>query len=359
MLFGHGPPGIDYSRDPYAALARLQDTAPRYHAPERDAWFFSARADIAALLRDDRLAIVQGSTFADRSDAFRTSVVRRLRSWFASSATLLAQTVSAVTQDSMAALARQGGGDLVPAVAHAVPARVMAALLGIPTGDLLPLQRVAADLLLSYDLDWDGRPEAAVPAPRVLGLYLQEHWRSAPATPLMVLLRDTQAEFDLSHASMIDTCSKLFSAGTTTTGACIANILARLLGAAGPQTATDGIEDMLRLHTPLLAITRQAVAEVQLGDAVIRPGQKVYLLVGSANRADSDARAAPSLSFGLGRYHCLGAALARREIAALLDAFHAVAPQMRLSGPVQWRESWLLHEARSIPVTIHGVFDAD
>lgn len=355
MPFGLGPPGIDYARDPYVALAHLRYSAPRYYAADRDAWFFSTRADIAALLRDDRLTIAPGSTFADRSDPFRATIVRRLRAWFASSGALLTQTVAEVTDGCIAAMTRQSEADLAPAVAHAIPSWVMASLLGIPAGDLPPLQRVADNLLLSYDLDCSGQSQSAAPAPRVLSLYFQEHMRRAPATPLMELLRATQAEFDLSHANMVDTCSKLFTAGTTTTGACIANILARLVGAAETPTATDGIEDMLRLDTPLLAITRQARAEVQMDEAVIRPGQKVYLLVGSANRAAMDT---PSLSFGLGRYHCLGAALARLEIGALLDAFHAVAPQVRLSGPVQWRESWLLHEARSIPVKIHGVFDA-
>lgn len=362
MPFGLGPPGVDYARHPYAALARLRDMAPRYLAPERDAWFFSARADIAALLRDDRLAATPGSTFADRSDPFRGTVVRRLRAWFASSGALLAQTVSAVTEDCMAALTKQGGGDLVPAVAHAIPCRVMASLLGIPAGDLPPLQRAAEGLLLSYDLKWSGRPASAAPAPRVLGLYFREHWRTAPATPLMELLRATQAEFDLPHASMIDTCSKLFSAGTTTTSAGIANILARLVGAADTPSAGPGpyaLEDLLRLDTPLLAIRRQAREEVRLGEAVIRPGQKAYLLVGSANRAAVDERSGAPLTFGLGRYHCLGAALARLEIGALLDAFQAVAAHVRLSGSVQWRESWLLHEARAIPVMIDGVFDAD
>ena len=67
----------------------------------------------------------------------------------------------------------------------------------------------------------------------------------------------------------------------------------------------------------------------------------------------------PPLTFGLGRYHCLGAMLARLEIASLLEAIQPIVPKLRLSGPVQWRESWLLHEARSLPVELHGVSDAD
>jgi len=362
LPFGLDPPGIDYARDPYPALARLRDIAPRYYAPERDAWFISERADNAALLRDDRLDITQSSSFADQSDPFRTTVVRRLRGWFASSDALLEQTVSAAIEACMAALIEQGEGDLVPMVAHAIPTRVMATLLGVPASDIPALQHIAEGLLQSYDLDWSGRPVAAAPASRVLSLYFQNHWRNGPATPLMGLLRTTQAEFALPDASMVDTCSKLFSAGTTTTGACIANILARLVGAVDTSEGVQPpyhLDDLLRLDTPVIGIKRVARAEVQLRVAVILPGQKLYLLIGGSNRAPIGGQHAPPLTFGLGRYHCLGAMLARLEIGALLDAFQPIAPKVRLSGPVKWRESWLLHEARSIPVNVHGVFDAN
>ncbi len=362
LPFGLDPPGIEYARNPYPALARLRDIAPLHYAPERDAWFISERADNAALLRDDRLDITQGSSFADRSDPFRMTVVRRLRGWFASSEALLTDTVSAATNACMATLIQNGQGDLVPMVAHAIPTRVMALLLGVPTGDVPALQFAAEGLLESYDLKWTGRPTAAVPASRVLSLYFRNHWRNGPATELMDLLRTTQAEFALSDASMVDTCSKLFSAGTTTTGASIANILARLLGAAEHSDAVRPpyqVDDLLRLDTPVLGIKRVALAEVQLGAAVIRPGQSLYLLIGGSNRTPVGAPHAPPLTFGLGRYHCLGAMLARLEIGAVLDAVKPIAPRLRLSGPVQWRESWLLHEARSLPVKLHGVFDAD
>lgn len=359
LPFGLDPPGMEYARNPYPALARLRDIAPLHYAQARDGWFISERADIAALLRDDRLDITPGSSFVDRSDPFRATVVRRLRGWFASSEALLTDAVAFATKACLAALVEQGEGDLVPMVAHAIPTRVMALLLGVPTGDVPALQLAAEGLLQGYDLKWTGRPTAAAPASQVLGLYFQSHWRKAPATELMDLLRTTQAEFALPDASMVDTCSKLFSAGTTTTGAAIANILARLLGAGADSDALRPpyqVEDLLRLDTPVLGIKRVARAEVHLGAAVIRPGQSVFLLIGGSNRS---LVGAPPLTFGLGRYHCLGAMLARLEIGAVLDALQAIAPKLRLSGPVHWRESWLLHEARSLPVQLHGVFDAD
>jgi len=364
MPFGLGPPGARYARSPYATLARLGETTPRHYVAERDAWFISARADIAALLRDDRLIITPGSSFSDQSDAFRTTVARRLRAWFASSDAMLAETVATVTENCVATLAKRGEGDLAQAVARTIPSGVMAALLGIPPADLSPLQHIADDILQSYDLDGRERSRSALSAPAMLRLYFQNHWRTARSTPLLALLRDAQAESALPQESMVDACSKLFTAGTTSTSGCIANILARWVGAANAAYISpdpEAVEELLRRDTPILAVKRIVREAVQWDDTTLAPGQKVYLMTATANRSPTPngERSPPSLTFGLGRYHCLGAMLARIEIAEMLDRLRPLAPHFRLARPIEWREAWLVHEARSIPVTIHGALNAD
>lgn len=362
--FGQGRPGADFARDPYPILAGLSGKAPRHYSQERDAWFISAPSDITALLRDDRLTITHSSSFADQSPDFRTAVARRLRNWFASSEGALSQTVSAVVERCVSALAGRTKADLVKSVAHFVPAGVMGELLGIPPADLPPLQRAAEEVLQSYDLDWSGRPPARIATANVLRAYFHNHWRAAPDTPLLRLLRDAQTDRDLPHASVTDACTKLFTAGTTTTAGCMANILARLVDDVDDREGSLGsvsVEELLRRDLPVLAIKRVARDAVQLGDAVLRPGQKVYLLIASASRAPvlPDERPPPNLTFGLGRHHCLGAALARLEIAALLDRLLPLAPRLRLASPVAWREAWLIHEARSIHVTIDRTENGD
>jgi cytochrome P450 len=106
----------------------------------------------------------------------------------------------------------------------------------------------------------------------------------------------------------------------------------------------------------VLALKRLVRETVQMGEATLSPGQKVFLLTAGANRepVPADESRTSSLTFGLGRYHCLGAALARLELAAVLDLLVPLASRMRLAAPVAWREAWLIHEARSIRVTIDG-----
>ncbi len=370
-LFGMEPPGADYAANPYPALARLKEEAPRLYVPARDTWVISGRDDIMALLRDPRLAITKGSSFADQSAGFRSAVVNRLRSVFAHPLAETRQTVAAAVERCVAPLARGCGVDLVTALAQALPARVMAELLGIPAADLPALQRLGQDVLLSYDLDWAGRPAMGA-ATAMLPAYFVNHWRRAPDTPLLRLLRDLQSAHSLPDESLSDTCSKLFVAGTTTTAGCIANILARLLGGSGDTAldticlrdvpvAPDMLHRLLRFDTPVLALKRVVRTEITLDDATLAPGQKVVLLVAGANRAsapDGDGPM-PSLTFGLGHHHCLGAVIARLEISTLLDRILPLVPQMRIVAPVAWREAWLLHEARSIRVMIGEGTNAD
>lgn len=362
-LFGRGAPGADFGRDPYPYLARLSKETPRHYMAERDAWFISARSDIVALLRDDRLSITPSSSFADQSSDFRSTVAKRLRAWFSASGPLLTEAVTKVTRRCAARLEAGAEVDLVEAVANYVPSRVMAELLGIPAADLPPLQRLGERILESYDLDWSGRSRAPVTAP-ALSAYFQGHWSTAPDTPLLRLLREAQAGQTLPDASMIDTCSKLFTAGTTTTAGCLANIMAHLVGrvadgrfSGGP----GGVEDLLRWNSPILALKRYVRETVQLGDVTLAAGQKVFLLTGGANEPSNQVseRQGHSLTFGLGRFHCLGAALARLEVSAVLDMTAPVVPRLQLLEPVRWRESWLVHEARSIRVSIAGAKDAD
>ncbi len=113
----------------------------------------------------------------------------------------------------------------------------MSDLLGIPPADLPALQRLGQDVLLSYDLDWDGRPAmgaALAMLPRLFQPTTGARAGYAPCAPAARSpVRPRPADESLS-----DTCSKLFVAGTTTTAGCISNILARLLGGSA-DTAFD------------------------------------------------------------------------------------------------------------------------
>ncbi|MFD0541383.1 cytochrome P450 [Actinomadura luteofluorescens] len=78
-------------------------------------------------------------------------------------------------------------------------------------------------------------------------------------------------------------------------------------------------------------LARKVVRDVELHGRQVREGDRVLLLVGSANRdprvfADADAYdldrdTSPLVSFGGGRHFCLGANLARLEARIALTEF--------------------------------------
>jgi cytochrome P450 len=60
----------------------------------------------------------------------------------------------------------------------------------------------------------------------------------------------------------------------------------------------------------------------------------------------------PHLAFGHGTHHCLGASLARTEIAVVLEAILARGLAFELDGPVEWARSNKHTGMRRMPVRV-------
>lgn len=121
------------------------------------------------------------------------------------------------------------------------------------------------------------------------------------------------------------------------------------------------LTELLRLDAPVQATVRTATEDTRLGQVDIDAGQSVFAVVAAANRDpavfaspatfDLDRRTAP-LSFGYGAHHCLGAALARLELAAALPRILERRP--RLVGPVRWRSTAAIRGPLHVPVVFGG-----
>ena len=93
----------------------------------------------------------------------------------------------------------------------------------------------------------------------------------------------------------------------------------------------------------------------------VRKGTMVWCIVGAANR-DPEQFPEPDrldlgrpdvhhLSFSEGSHHCLGAPLARIEIAAALGAVLRRFPDLALAEEPEWRDTIAFRAMRSMPVT--------
>ena len=124
--------------------------------------------------------------------------------------------------------------------------------------------------------------------------------------------------------------------------------------------APTTVEEMLRFDSALQMFERTATAAVEVGGVGLEPGQKIAVLLGSANRdpavfTEPDTFVAgrdpnPHVAFGVGVHFCLGAPLARMELAESLTALFARFPGLRLVGDPVSRGTFVLRGNRSVPV---------
>ena len=135
----------------------------------------------------------------------------------------------------------------------------------------------------------------------------------------------------LTEEEIIANCSLLLSAGHETTTNLIGNGLLSLLKHPDqlrhviekPDIMQSAVEELLRFDCPVQLAPRAFIAEIRLGEVSIQTGQRVTLMLGTANRDgerfnDPDrlnVERGPNghLAFGFDRHFCLGALLARVE----------------------------------------------
>ncbi|MGE3447533.1 MAG: cytochrome P450 [Microbacteriaceae bacterium] len=101
------------------------------------------------------------------------------------------------------------------------------------------------------------------------------------------------------------------------------------------------MEEILRLESPSVAITRTATEDVELGGQHIRAGDKVQLIWAAANR-DPEAYESPAdfdldrgrlhhLAFGAGPHRCIGAPVAKSVVTVAVERFLRRFPDFELA----------------------------
>ncbi len=108
-----------------------------------------------------------------------------------------------------------------------------------------------------------------------------------------------------------------------------------------PELLPVAIDEILRIHPPLIANRRKALRAVNVGGANIASGERLTLMWASANRDESvfgdpdgfrlDRNPRDNLLYGAGIHACPGAPLARLELRVLLEELlrskNAISPQ--------------------------------
>jgi cytochrome P450 len=112
------------------------------------------------------------------------------------------------------------------------------------------------------------------------------------------------------------------------------------------------VDEMLRLAGIPQALYRRALKEVAIGGVRIAAGERVALMVASANR--DPERGPAQLSLGFGRHSCVGATLIRMTAAVATTTFMRHFADARLCGDILWRGGSGFRWAESISVRLPG-----
>ncbi len=123
------------------------------------------------------------------------------------------------------------------------------------------------------------------------------------------------------------------------------------------------VEEMLRWNSPVVQMARTATADIKIRGQLIREGDVVAMLYGSANRdedifgCDSEEfkvtrHPNPHIAFGCGEHSCLGAQLARLEACAMFDELLRRFPGLELVGPVDRVRATMVPGVKRMPVRL-------
>lgn len=394
----------DFVAYPYDAYADLRDHAPLLRFEPTGQWVVSRYEDVNALLRDRRLgrSYLHVATHAEMGkpddpahlepfwrvvragmldvEAPDHTRLRRLvsRAFTPRMVEGLRPMVQRVTGELVDRLVDAGSDgsvvDLKSIVAEPLPVTVIAEMLGVPEADRHLLRPWSADICGMYELS--PGPEAEQVAVRAcieFSDYLRTLARERAAHPgddLVSALAQVVDEGErLTEDELIGTCVLLLNAGHEATVNVTGNGWLALfrnpaqLAAlrAGVVPMDRAIEELLRYDTPLQMFERWVLEDVELHGEVLPRGVEVALLFGSANHDPSRFVAPasldlgrvdnPHISFGAGTHFCLGAPLARIELATVFGELLRRVPSLALAAEPAWSPGYVIRGLAALPVT--------
>ena len=371
-----------YGDDPYPVLARLRAEEPVHWSADLGGWVLTRYEDCLKAIQDDdhfssdpahatgklgddirerRAAVPLGSApILGNSDPPGHTRLRSLvnRAFIPAAMAAMRPTVESVV-DQLMGSAREGAPwDAVPGLCEPLAVTTVLAHLGIPQDGWHSFRQWAIALMMTRS-EQGMQPAVVRNAELARAAMLDYLARVAerrevpdedlsPRDVLGALLRAMDSE-QITADEMLMTLIHISMAGNGPLAMEISNAIAALAShpdvrvriADDPEIVPAAVEEIMRWDSATQYVARWATSDVPIGKRTIRKGQKVYAMIGAANRdperfpdpdrIDLDRTNNRHLSFGMGIHFCLGTPLARvqlevvtRRIAERWGAFEVV-----------------------------------
>jgi cytochrome P450 len=368
---------FDHTSPEYAAHAQeitadLRARCPVAYSPNHDGfWIVTGYESLAQSMRDEatfssrHLTAEDGARFGGvnipeapyenalvEMDPPEWNAFRRvLNPMFAPAAIArLHPALAEFTNTAIDACAESGSIDFVLDLANPVPAQATLAFLGLDLDDWQRFAEPAHEVVYS-------RPGSAEFQRAVEG----QQWMFETVAAAVIERRRRAREDNLSrivHADIdgrtftdeeiVSLLGTIINGGVDTTTALFANAIEYLdrnhalrdLLIAQPELIPSATEEFLRYFTPVQAFARTVARDTELGDQVLKRGDRVLMCFASANRDDRefphadefvpDRQPNRHVAFGIGKHRCIGSTLARAEFATMLETTLRRIPDFRV-----------------------------
>lgn len=294
------------------------------------------------------------------SGAFGRGHVERLRPMVAKFADdMVDELADKITAD--------GEADLLEHLAQPLPVAVIAELLGVPEADRPLLVPWSNAIVKMYEY---GLPAAGQDAAERAAGEFVAYLRELAERPLGEDLISDLRRGGLTPDELVATAVLLLMAGHEATVNVIGNGVSALLThrpqwdrlVGDPGLLDPCVEELVRFDSPLQLFERTATTDVEIAGFRLAEGEKIGALLGAAARDPAvfddpdtlDISRTPNahLGFGMGIHYCVGAPLARVEIAAALSALARRLPGLRLAHPPRRRPEFVIRGLHDLRVGI-------
>ena len=374
-----------YSSDPYPVFARLRTETPIFWNEGMGFWALSRYKDIRHVFRHPELfSSEHGTELADwkgdseqlfrfraddpvpppgadnlittdpphhreyKSMALGTGLFSR------SSANSIEPRVRAIVRETLDKVGRGISGEVDEVLGAPIAVSSLAQFLGLSEADH-PRIKSWTDIIQHavFGTATEVELDEASAAVREMWVYLEGHLSAVRDQEggLSSLAAARAATEVISPDSLISFACDLLVAGNETTRTAITGGIVALCEhprewakiTGNPELIPNAVEEILRWVTPVPTLGRVAVDDTEIRNQPIRKGDRVLLLLASADR-DEDVWRDPDrfdvardpkpghVAFGHGAHLCVGAALARTEIRVLLEEMVGSGISFQLEG---------------------------